>query len=383
MKSMSSVKRNEQGMVSILVTMIMIIVITLIVLGFAQVTRRNQSEALDDQISTQAYYAAESGVNAAVNYLSTHTNYNVNTVGNCTSFLSTLGGGTSNVLDSGTDTEYTCLMVDPEPSSLVVAPLTQNTSTVLHLANADGAGGTSEPFTALQFQWTQQPQSNFQGGACTSANGGKLPAYGAWDCPYGILRLDLVNTSAADISNTALQNDQNVTSFYMVPSYTTGNNSTPVSSAPDWQPVNPATPLNAACNSNASGGNNCPVQVAYVHCTQAGNCSLQLNFPAGGGSTDYYARLSMMYQDAGNVTVNGSDASNPSGGVKFVGGQAVVDSTGESEQELRRIQVRVPLVAAQSSTPVDALQTTDSICKLLTDMGTNSTAVDHPQGNCP
>lgn len=379
---MSSVKRNEQGMVSILVTMIMILVITLIVLGFAQVTRRNQTEALDNQISSQAYYAAESGVNAAVNYLSAHAGYSASTVGNCTTFLTTLGGGTVNVLDSATNTKYTCLMVDPDPSSLNVAPLTQVASTVLHLANADGAGGVSEPFTSLQFQWTQQAQSNFAGDGCTSGNGGNLPTYGAWDCPYGILRLDLVDTSGANVSNTVLQNNQTVTSFYMVPSYTTGNNTTQVASAPDWQAVNPTTTLNA-CNSNAAGGNNCPVQIVHVRCTQSGNCSLKLNFPAGGGSSDYYARLSMMYQDSGSLTIGGSDASNTNGGVKFVGGQALIDSTGQSQDELRRVQVRVPLEASQGATPVYALQTTDSICKLLTDTGPNSTAVDHPQGNCP
>jgi len=64
-----SLQRNQSGMVSIMVTMILMIVMSLIVVGFAQVSRRNQRVALDRQLSTQAFYAAESGVNDAREFL--------------------------------------------------------------------------------------------------------------------------------------------------------------------------------------------------------------------------------------------------------------------------------------------------------------------------
>ena len=52
----------------------MIVIISLIVLGFAQLARRNQRQTLDSQLSTQTYYAAESGVNAALRIVrSPHT----------------------------------------------------------------------------------------------------------------------------------------------------------------------------------------------------------------------------------------------------------------------------------------------------------------------
>ncbi|HET6924792.1 MAG TPA: pilus assembly PilX N-terminal domain-containing protein, partial [Candidatus Saccharimonadales bacterium] len=65
MNKQQSIRGDERGMVSIMVTLVMIIVITLIVIGFAQVVRRNQRETLDRQLSTQAYYAAETGINDA------------------------------------------------------------------------------------------------------------------------------------------------------------------------------------------------------------------------------------------------------------------------------------------------------------------------------
>jgi len=46
--STTSVDQSKQrGMVAIMITMILMIVISLIVLGFAQISRRNQRQSLD------------------------------------------------------------------------------------------------------------------------------------------------------------------------------------------------------------------------------------------------------------------------------------------------------------------------------------------------
>ena len=75
---------DQKGMAAILITLIMMIVISLIVLGFAQITRHDQQQALDKQLSTEAFYAAESGINDAINaiqnlnYLTSHPNGKTN-----------------------------------------------------------------------------------------------------------------------------------------------------------------------------------------------------------------------------------------------------------------------------------------------------------------
>ncbi len=56
-------KLDNAGIASIFVTIILSLVITLIVTGFAAIARREQRQALDEQLSTQAFYAAESEVN--------------------------------------------------------------------------------------------------------------------------------------------------------------------------------------------------------------------------------------------------------------------------------------------------------------------------------
>jgi Tfp pilus assembly protein PilX len=358
---MSVMRKNEQGVVSILVTMIMIIVITLIVIGFAQITRRNQRESLDTQLSTQAYYAAESGVNAAVNYLTNPTNIGaqINTIGNCTTFIGYLGSAGVNNLDTATKTSYNCLMVNTEPTSLNISPVTQNLNSIVYVANTD-----KEAFNALNFQWTQQTSTNFPGGACksTGGSGTTLPQMNAWKCPYGILRVDLVDSS--NISNASLQGNQGVMSYYFVPSYTSGN--------PFVKQIAITWPTPS-------------VEIVPVSCTTT--CSIELNI--AGGSKQYFARLTIMYQDSSSLTITGGDATHPLNlvtgtGTNFVGGQALIDSTGQSQDELRRVQVRIPLTTTANTLPAYGLQTTDTLCKELSDgpagsgISTTDSCPNHP-----
>src|SRR3954464_6641054 len=74
MRAKNAKLNSEAGMASFLIVMILMLVITLIVIGFAQVTRRNSREALDRQLSSQAFYAAESGVNVTTNAIISHVN---------------------------------------------------------------------------------------------------------------------------------------------------------------------------------------------------------------------------------------------------------------------------------------------------------------------
>ena len=65
-KKQQAIARNQDGLVSIIIVVILMIVISIIVLSFAKVVRNEQRQTLDRQLSTQAYYAAESGVNTCL-----------------------------------------------------------------------------------------------------------------------------------------------------------------------------------------------------------------------------------------------------------------------------------------------------------------------------
>jgi Tfp pilus assembly protein PilX len=282
--------RSERGMVSILVTMIMMIVITLIIIGISQVTRSNRREQLDQQLSAQAYYAAESGLNQATKFFAANPLAKLNTNGNCTTFITSPNSGpnptglgqVSGMLNASTNVSYTCLMVNSTPASLQKSPLTQDSNTVWKVQNASGAA-----FTQLEFKWASSANSQFaSSNTCTAAAGSanNFKQYGNWNCTFGILRVDLVST-AGTVSSATLESPAKT--IYMVPTFSaTGNPS--------------GTPVGVTSGAG---------QVVYVKCDATTGCDLKLTPLAA--SSEYFVRISMMYQDSDSVQLSGADASGP------------------------------------------------------------------------
>ena len=149
-----------------------------------------------------------------------------------------------------------------------------------------------------------------------------------------------------------------------------------ISWPPKVQPADPALPAGPSCSAST---NDCPVQIIPVSCSSSG-CSLQMDIT--GGSAKYYARLTMMYQDSSALTIAGGDTTHhidPVSGVgaSFAGGQAIIDSTGQAQDELRRVEVRIPITASSGVFSAYGLQTTQSVCKQIE--GSPGVYVD----NCP
>src|SRR5690606_21212478 len=109
-----STSENQQGVVSIVVTMIIMVVLTLVVTVFDQLARRDQREVLDRQLCTQALYAAESGINDAqsrvVSDAANGVFYNAN---DCDDYGSLTNLGTA-------DAVTTCILVNTTPRSIVM-----------------------------------------------------------------------------------------------------------------------------------------------------------------------------------------------------------------------------------------------------------------------
>lgn len=327
------IQNNEVGMVSIMITMIMMLVITLIVIGFAQVTRRNQREALDRQLSTQAYYAAETGVNDAVKYLSTAPIGSLATNTDCTSFITTAGLAAKAKLSNSS--QYTCLQVDPNPPELTQAPLSSSASTVWPIKDANG-----KKFKSLTFAWDKN--SAYAGASSCAVPLATFPPVGAWNCKFGVLRVDLVQVDSSAVGTDGAGLAQETVSLFLKPS----------GGAPSY------TLFDFKNNANKS-------ILVSGSCT-ATTCSSTLNFLATASSFEYYARITMLpYQSSDSVTLTGTTATGPA---LFTGGQAIIDSTGKSQDELRRIQERVPLTAALNNLPLpqNSLESTGAICKQLT-----------------
>lgn len=102
----------------------------------------------------------------------------------------------------------------------------------------------------------------------------------------------------------------------------------------------------------------------------------------GMNNSTVFLSLRSLYRPV-NLTITGKDTSNAD--IRFQDAQIIVDSTARASDILRRIQVRIP-ATSQYSYPGFALQSKDSICKLLVvtqnDDGTGR-AEPIVSGDCP
>lgn len=320
---------RQAGMVSIMVTMILMIVISLIVLGFAQISRRNARQALDQQLSTQAFYAAETGVNDAAKLVrdAVAGGSTVPEKDSCdagSGAVAAFYGGLNPVLNADASVEYTCLLVDPAPSTLRYGDV-GSTSVVVPLRAESGTLNT------VTLTWQTKEDTTTPLDNCPpSTNDAYVPSVD-WQCGYGVLRFDLVNTSGGSLTANSLQN--NTMTSFLVPLSSGGSSSIPF----------------------AAGSSNANTRVG-VSCTNT-SCSMRIT---GLGASQYHMRISSLYKSV-SLQIEGTNAG---GSVGLEGAQALMDATGKAQDVLRRIQAHVPITSSSQNQLSDfAIQSTESLCK--------------------
>lgn len=339
-KHKSSAK-NQQGIISIMMTMVIMIVISLIVIGLAQVSRNEQTQTLNAQLSTQAYYAAESGVNDAVNVIRKMSGIPPAK----TSCGNTPAYQFSRILNTnGQDNvKYSCVLIDPTPPYLHYQLSSMPTVITIKPASGGSVG-------TLTFKWAVPADLSASSyTSCPSAssvsNGNVFkPAAGgaSWQCPYGVLRIDIV--PATDFSRSGLY--QNMMSATIVPT------------------------------SNGFGGSSAFSSTKGV-VAAASNCSSSCQYTfTNMGAKEYYVRVSELYQ-SGALTVISSAGS-------FSGAQIMVDSTGKASGVLRRIRVAVDISQGnQNADTVGGLVSGQSVCKKFNTARGYFTGYDSPSAGSP
>ncbi len=111
----TGVAGNEEGFAAIVIAMVLIVILSLLTVGFAQLMRHEERSALDKQLSSQAYYAAESGINDAAAVISNNPLVSKTTCGPTTGVGSLFP---NNVVGVNTGSSYPCLLIDPTPLTL-------------------------------------------------------------------------------------------------------------------------------------------------------------------------------------------------------------------------------------------------------------------------
>jgi Tfp pilus assembly protein PilX len=346
-KSMSRISgttklnKSQDGVVSLLVTMVLMIVISLIALGFAQIARRNQGAQLDQQLSTQAFYAAESGVNDAAQIVSaqlqagvvspsqmgrtTCTDAGTNNIYSSLNTNSALGAAADNIA-------YTCVLVDPTPPTLETDIGT--TSKIIPVS-------ASSNISDIKLMWSTNKSTTTPANGCPHSV--TLPTATAWgSCGVGVLRVDLVPTDGGSPADAATLAKETMT-FFVVPM------------APGSAGATNAVTYTGA---NASTGNTHNIVGVICQNTTA-NCTVKVD-TSSVSHQNYYLRVSSEYEDS-LLQITADNASGTA--LPLSGSQVIIDSTGKAQDVVRRIQVYVPIGLMSNQLSDYAIESTDSVCK--------------------
>lgn len=337
MKTPSRTKLNESGLVSIVVTMIIMVLLSLIVLGFARVSRREQRQGLDRQLASQAQYAAETGINDAVHYLKSGGLLSASASTDCNTYRET--GAVENTINQ--NVVYSCVLVDNTVRNLVYDQVGTDSEVVFPIRPASPPpGGVS----SIQVSWQNNSEEPVDGSTCPG--GASLPPQagaGAWACPLGALRIDIVPTD--NLSRDTFVSD--VRSTLLRPRF--NNTAAPGAVWNDHGTIQQV---------------NCSTGRAPRTCV----ARLALSIPAD----SYYVKIRPVYREADIHIIAGpgptEGLNGPADGISLIGTQAVIDSTGRANDVLKRLLVRVPSCPEGDvcgKRPAGfALQTAESLCKL-------------------
>ena len=304
---------NEEGIVSILVTIVMMIVLTLLVLGLAQIGLSDQQNALKRQLSTEAYYLAESGINYSIN-----NNYS----SNCSN------GGI--IIDSTTKASIPCVLSSITNNNLY--QLNSGQSKVVPLSGTDN-------ISSINLSWTGS--NAISGNQCSNSG---LTKVASWNCPYPILMVNIVSAdllqSGKNIDTLFKENlTDGITTLYLYPYNGVGDSST-------------ITSINQIIKVDCRSGTSCSVNI------NTGNIAQNLH--------EFYLRITPIY---GPTSIALSGTVINSGTIKS--NQTAIDSTGKVGNTSQRLYNRISTSNTTSlsnqgnsdQTPLFGIQTTKDLCK--------------------
>ena len=323
---------NEDGFASLVVAIVIVLVLSLITTGFAQLMRREQRSALDKQLSSQAYYAAESGVNDALKAM--QAGYNIAKT-NCGTTpgtdVNTSISGNQYLLDNkvgingaNTGASYTCLLIRPDPLDLDYRPVDTFTPSNAEFVARDSSGNPSQ-VTSVEVSWQDALGNSTFLPSPSDCSGRSFASAGSLGWSYtGLLNFVLVpvpnnNISRAGISSASMTS-------YLCPNQGVANQA----------------PGSLGYGANTTGSNNGAIISGNCNTSHAGhkyNCSAVINnLGTLTDQTTFFISVRSIYSRS-NVNIT---AYNGSTKLTLTGAQTVIDSTGKAQDVLKRIQVRVP-----------------------------------------
>ena len=316
-------QKDQSGMASFLVVSIIVTLLALISFGFSHLADRELRQSLDRELSDQAYYAADSGLNDARSFIAsaagqTYSSTSCSPPTNSPYFVDDLSGGLGVA-------KYPCVLMTANPKQLVFDVYPDRPISIA--VNMSG-------LKKFYFSWQNKtyavgPQAlNY-----TTPSKIYLPSeHGLNADATGLLRVGIYPARNGDSNSRLSSNGRN---FFMYPN--SGNGS--------------VTSVNF--NSGGFVKGNCKTGTTNpAYC----NTAVDLN----SGYSTYYISLSANYAPLSVIIRAATNA----GIVGVPGVEGSIDVTGSGSDVLRRIAAYVPL-NLNSSIPGYSLQSMQAVCKLF------------------
>lgn len=332
---------NESGYAAIIISMLIMVIVGLIALGFSATTRHDQQVTLDNALSTEAYYAAESGINTAYSIITAYEKAGQNLANlpvqtnNCIVDNSHNNVYTNSSISAiNSSASYSCLLVNPEPYSLEYKPIVQNVGEAFPVQNTSATN-----IARINISWqTHNLNSALSFSNCPPP--GKFPSIANYtNCSAPILELDIVPMN--DVKNSTSFIISRTNNYFIFPyngRYLAVNN----------------------FNGHVLVGNCSSTLTAQGEFT----CNVMISPPRQ--SSGYYVHIVPYYSSADvSVTAFNSNLSNNQ--ISFFGSQALIDSTGVASGVSRRIEERICIsTICNNQAPSQAILSQNSICKDFT-----------------
>lgn len=361
---------NQTGAVSLLSVLIFMTIITVIVTAYLRAVLDHQREATTYDLSTRAYYAAESGVQDAIRGLNANPTLRANGQSTCQP-LQPSGSG-----DFGNNLGYTCQIINV--SNTALSGNTENPAT-FRLALEPGVVNPLAEYL-VNVKWSKRADPSSAGYSALVPRAAHtsdqlFPPQTAWvrneAAIHPLLRSSLIYAPASGNRDSILQQ-----AFFLNPVDDNGiasNNYTDAtnfnSQLPTGSPTADGIVQDTRCFSNNA------TEIYPSGFDYAGfACKRGLRVRGADLATGLYLRLSSVYGSTDfEVTVNQLTGGNPGPDLTLTGAQAAIDVTGRADNVYRRVKQTVPIGNGYiiDTWPDAALVAGEGICKYFS-IGNNA-----------
>jgi Tfp pilus assembly protein PilX len=336
-------KQQERGVVSLFTVMFFTILVTVLTVGFVRIMINERRQSTDEDLTTRAYYAAESGVEDAKRALQ---QYYPNPADRTKLNAATCDApvGYSKTLSTNLSVGYSCMLMDLNPQDIQATLPGDGTSMQWAIRSQGDA-----TFNKVRISWHNLSDQVDGASVAFRPTGSLNPTYASWKNGSNVafpamLRMQMFGYPRSGTFGRAQIDALNRVGFL---------NPTTSPSSGDF-PINTidanTRPQDTKCTTDTTvfGGYACQATIV-------------INPGIDPGTNYAFMRLKGLYDQNGTKVkielLNGATVVNTQDA------QVTVDVTGRAGDVFRRVQSRVSLPGDTSLLPEFAIESGDDICK--------------------